>query len=464
MPTTVKGLRPICYMVMPFRRKPVEEPRPAGAPAEIDFDALWERAYLPAIDAMGYLPMRADFDPSSAIVKAMLERIAFADLVIADVTIGNGNCYYELGVRHVAQQTHCVLVAPDWVRPLFDIAQFASVRFPLVDGTIPEAEAAVIRERILRVVPGVRASRTPYYELLGDSVNDGARRSAFRDFAEQLAAFQARVKALRALSSDPAECRARLNELITSLPPTALEIPEVAIDLVSLTRDIGGWPATVAFIDSLAAPIRRLAWIEEQYALAVAKVGDPASAIGLLEALIERSGETPERRGLIGGRYKQLWQTARQSRLDAGQRDTSADERRHLGSAIQQYTRGMELDLNAYYCSSNLPALLRERARKGDEARAEVIEQFILGACNRAHALGTGDEWLRPTLLGAAFRAADVERAEELALDVEQDGAAAWRLASTLKDVRLAVDRTRDESKREQLESIYGRLLALLPP
>ena len=67
MTTAESELLPICYMVMPFRRKPVEEPRPAGAPAEIDFDALWERAYAPAIRAMGYLPMRADFDPRSAI-------------------------------------------------------------------------------------------------------------------------------------------------------------------------------------------------------------------------------------------------------------------------------------------------------------------------------------------------------------------------------------------------------------
>src|SRR5438067_9153453 len=234
-------VRPICYMIMPFRRKKVEEPRPTGAPAEINFDALWETAYWPAIEALGYLPMRADFDPSSAIVKAMLERIAFADLVLADVTLGNGNCYYELGVRHVAKERRCVLVAPEWVRPLFDIAQFASVRFPLSDGSVPEAEAQAIRDQLVQTVPVVKEVRTPYYELLGDGLADGARRAAFRDFAEQLAAFQGRVKVLRALA-DPTQCVARLDELVASLSTTALEIPEVAIELVSLTRDIAGWP------------------------------------------------------------------------------------------------------------------------------------------------------------------------------------------------------------------------------
>src|SRR5262249_24168924 len=171
-----QDLRPVCYMVMPFRNKKVEEPLPPGAPAEIDFDALWERVYWPAIEALGYLPMRADFDPSSAIVKAMLERIAFADLVLADVTLGNGNVYYEVGIRHVAKQTSCVLVAPEWCKPLFDIGQFASIRFPLAHGDIPENEAKIIRACLVAKVPGIKDSRTPFYELTGDGQADAARR------------------------------------------------------------------------------------------------------------------------------------------------------------------------------------------------------------------------------------------------------------------------------------------------
>lgn len=146
MGDSTQEVRPVCYMVMPFRRKKVDEPLPPNAPAEINFDALWERAYWPAIEALGYLPMRADFDPSSAIVKAMLERIAFADLVLADVTLGNGNVYYEIGIRHVARDTNCVLIAAEWSRPLFDLSQIASVRFPLADGEIPKHEAEVIRD------------------------------------------------------------------------------------------------------------------------------------------------------------------------------------------------------------------------------------------------------------------------------------------------------------------------------
>jgi hypothetical protein len=34
----------------------------------------------------------------------MIERLAISDLVLADVSIPNGNAYYEVGIRHAAQR------------------------------------------------------------------------------------------------------------------------------------------------------------------------------------------------------------------------------------------------------------------------------------------------------------------------------------------------------------------------
>ncbi len=456
-----KGVQPVCYMVMPFRRKKVEEPRPAGAPAEIDFDRLWERAYWPAIEALGYLPMRADFDPSSAIVKAMLERIAFADLVLADVTLGNGNVYYEVGIRHVAQQTSCVLIAPSWCKPLFDISQFASIRFPLPNGEVPDADATAIKDLLVARVPAVKISRTPYYELIGDSQADAARRGAFRDRAERLNAFQADVKAVR-LETDPAVRATRLAALRSSLEPASLEVPEVALDLISLIRDTSDWTALCAFIDALPPATKALPYCREQYLLAVAEAGDPVSAITQLETLIAEHGDTPERRGLIGGRYKRRWRDARKAREAKGDPQASVDEARHLENAVENYTRGMELDYNQYYCSSNLPQLLRARGDEGDRERATIIDHFVVAACERARARGEGDEWLRPTLLGAAFRAGDTKRAAELAKSVKLEGPVRWQLSSTLADLAESIRQTAEPGKRRTLQTIYDDLARLV--
>ena len=109
----------------------------------------------------------------------------------------------------------------------------------------------------------------------------------------------------------------------------------------------------------------------------------------------------------------------------------------NLAKSIEAYERGMELDLNQYYCSGNLPRLYRARKRDGDDERAR--DGFRDGGRRlRAgrESSACADEWLRATLLGAAFDAADADKAKELAQDVAAEGAAKWKLESTLEDLR----------------------------
>jgi hypothetical protein len=94
---------------------------------------------------------------------------------------------------------------------------------------------------------------------------------------------------------------------------------------------------------------------------------------------------------------------------------------RYLNKATD-YTHGMELDYNDYYCSCNLPQLFVARGKRGDSDRAATIDWFVLAACDRALKRGQHDEWLRPTLLGAAFRAQDADKAARLADQVEEEG------------------------------------------
>ena len=115
---------------------------------------------------------------------------------------------------------------------------------------------------------------------------------------------------------------------------------------------------------------------------------------------------------MLGGRYKRLIAKA----------PTSADRLVYLGKSIDAYERGMELDLNQYYCSSNLPRLYRQRKRKGDDERARSVSTLVVAACDRAKKRGVADEWLRPTLLGAAFDAGDCDKAEELADEIASRG------------------------------------------
>src|SRR5271165_510889 len=129
---------------MPYGRKAVQVEPSSTAPGEIDFNALWNRAFAPTIQALGYEPVRADQDTGALIINQMIERLYFADLVLADMTIPNGNVYYEVGVRHAAKVKGCVLLAADWSKQLFDVAQMRTIRYPLPEGEVIQTTAQAI--------------------------------------------------------------------------------------------------------------------------------------------------------------------------------------------------------------------------------------------------------------------------------------------------------------------------------
>ena len=449
------GPKPVCFIVMPFRRRKVEGVVAAGAPAELDCDALWDRVYRPVVEALGYLPIRADADTGSVIVKDMLERLAFAHLVLADVTLPNGNVYYEIGLRHVACETGCVLLATSWSRQLFDIDQFRSIRYPLTDGSVPETEAAALRTALRESIPRMKDARTPWHELV-TADQKAARVASFREQSEEVSRLQARMREARLAPT--AERAAIVQSIVASMGAPTLTIPEIATELLTLVRDEMGWSSTLAFVQALPDITRRLPAVQEQELLAVAELGQPLEAISKLEMLVTNHGDSAERQGLIGGRYKRLWKQAERQRVASGQTEPTVDERRYLNKAIEHYNRGMQLDLNLYYCSNNLPLLLRARGRAGDAERAVAVDQCVLAACARALARGEHDEWLRPTLLGAAFRARDVEKALELASQVEEEGGAAWKLAATMGDLEVAVRQASGHATHGDLQAIYERL------
>ena len=347
--------RPVAFMVMPFRKKAVPN-APEGAPKEVDFDALWDHAYRPALEELGYLPVRADSDGGSVIIKDMLERLRFADLVLADMTIPNGNVYYEVGIRHVAQQDNCVLIASEWSKPLFDVDQMRMLRFPLPETTVSEEHAQAIQDVLIEQLNHVKNSKTPYYEF----VTSLRASSVFREQLETLSAFQTQIRTAR-LTRDPVRRRQQIIDL-TQLGPASLEMREIAFELLTLVRDNLSWEETLAFIAKLSPELQRDPFIQEQALLAQSKQGEHEQAIAGLTELIKLQGESAERLGLIGGRYKKLWRLSREARIARGEQQPDFQEQADLDNAIEFYRRGANLDLNEYFCVCNLPFLLRARA------------------------------------------------------------------------------------------------------
>ncbi|MGA7406739.1 MAG: TRAFs-binding domain-containing protein [Pseudolabrys sp.] len=442
---------PVCFMIMPYGRKPTQAEAGRG-PAEIDFNALWDRGYVPTIKALGYEPVRADQDTGGLIVSQMLERIYFADLVLADMTIPNGNVYYEVGIRHAAQKTGCVLLAADWSKQLFDVVQMRTIRYPLAEGNITEATAAAFQTAIGDHIKSLCVGISPMHQSIpGYPSNvDPRKATTTRDQMAELAAFQTEVRAVRA--APPKERMQRAQDLIARKgnPPATYSM---ALALLMLLRDsastAANWTVLLDFVRKLPPRFADEPEIQENRAFAAAQAGNDVQAIAELETLIDLIGPTPERLGLLGGRYKRLANVAAAS---------EAERRQALDKAIGYYEQGVELDLNAYYCSSNLPRLYRKRAKPGDDERAQTVLRLAIAACERARRLQVADEWVRPTLLGTAFDLGDPDKAEELADAIIAEGAPKWKVNSVLHDLEDSIVQVSDTAKRARLCAVIDRI------
>lgn len=440
---------PSCFMIMPYGRRATQNDSGRG-PAEIDFNALWDRGYVPVIKDLGYEPVRADQDTSALIISEMLERLYFADLVLADMTIPNGNVYYEVGIRHAAQKTGCVLLAAEWSKQLFDVAQMRTVRYPLSEGDINPATAAAFQASIKGEIEFRRNGISPMHQSIPgypDKVDPRKAVTTRGQLAEQ-AAFQTKVRAVRAAPAAERMKRAQALIAAEGNPPASYA---KALALLLLLRDCvidtDDWNVMLDFTQNLPDCFADEPEVKENRAFAGAQVGNHIEAIAELETLIDLAGPTPERLGLMGGRYKRLAD------------DAAANERvTYLAEAIKYYEQGMDLDLNAYYCSSNLPRLYRARGTEGDEDRAQATVRLAIAACERARRLNVADEWLRPTLLAAAFDLGDPDKADKLATEVIAEGQVKWKVRSVLRDLRASVLYVEDAAKRARLSAIIDQI------
>ncbi len=447
-------LKPICFVVMPFGTKDTGADAP-NKPAKVNFDLLWSKAIKPALEALNYRPVRADEDRGALIIVEMIERLMYSDLVLADISTANANVYYEVGLRHAARSHGCVLIGADWAKPVFDVDQMRRIPYPNPMDEIDDAAAGEIVAALVAGIPNAAQSASPHHEIGSRYVEPAQQQRRAQELAQELDAFEAVYQRMQSiLERPPAERRAAAQAFIAEHPASKVLSPYLAAVIVPFVRDASeDWQLTLSYIDSLPPTVRQQPFVREQRALAESKNGDHHAAIAALKALINLAGATPERHGLLGGRYKKLYRASK---------DKGEPWPAYLDAAIDHYETGMNLDLNEYYCSCNLPALYRERGEADAESRAVAVSAASRLACERAVSRGSKDEWLPPTLLGLAFSEGNADAAAALSLKVARSADVDWKLETTLSDLRAHVEHhaKRDAALGAALATALARLTA----
>jgi len=119
-----------CFVIMPFGIKPMpdEQNRP------FDFDKVYRTVIRRSVQEAGMEAIRADEQTGSHIIHSdMFKELRDRAVVLADLSLGNPNVYYELGIRHVLAPGGTVLICREGTELPFDV-RLSRVVFYRYDG------------------------------------------------------------------------------------------------------------------------------------------------------------------------------------------------------------------------------------------------------------------------------------------------------------------------------------------
>lgn len=409
---------PLCFIVMPFGLKK----DPAGGP-DIDFDRIYGQAIQPGVEDAGMEPVRADEERLGGIIhKPMLERLLLCDYAVVDLTTGNPNVFYQLGVRHAVRPTTTLALYARQQQIPFDVAFARALPYELGPqhrfgdqqaGQLRAAVTARLRELRERTIdePDVDS---PLFQLLQGYKAPDIARLKTDVFREQVT--YARDLKRRLANARDARDRARIHEVEETLGPTDAIEAGVFVDLFLSYRAVEDWQAMIDLYARLPAALKRSVLIREQLGFAYNRSGNRNEALRILEDIVAEQGPSSETCGLIGRVYKDQWSEARQAGRDG-------EAKGYLHHAIESYVRGFETDWRDAYPGVNAVTLLDIEGSEASLATKQAMLPVVRYAVMQRLKSSQPDYWDYATLL-------------ELAVLDQDESAASERLSAALAAVR----------------------------
>jgi len=441
-------MRPLCFVLMPFGRKP------ASSGTSVDFDAVYGELIAPGIEAAAMEPLRADQELTGGIIhKPMFERLILCEFAVADLTTANANVFYELGLRHAVRPASTLLLFAEGAGQLpFDVALLRALPYRL-DADGRPADTAQGREAIAARLRAARelATDSPVYQLV-DGFPDIQRlkTDVFREQVKYRTETKARLAAARKQGAGA------LRAVEGSLGKLADQEAGVVIDLYLSYRAVKGWKDMVALVDKMSPPLARSVMVQEQLGLALNRDGRGEEAEQVLLGVLEKHGPSSETYGILGRVYKDRWEAV----FKAG---ASALAVGLLDKAIGAYLKGFEADWRDAYPGINAVTLME--LRDPPDPRRQDLIPVVSYAVERRIAAGKPDYWdfatqLELAVLGKQQAPASSALGRALAAVREK-----WEPETTARNLRLIREARERRGERiawaievqHELESISGR-------
>jgi tetratricopeptide (TPR) repeat protein len=356
------------FVAMPYgRRQGLVDYEDPSSLKEIHFDEVWKDIISPAIPD-GFVAKRADELREPGLIDQLYnEWLLVADVVLADLTFGNPNVFYELGIRQALSQRGTVLIAQAGMRLPFDVRNQYVLRYDYFRAPSLHQFQRDLKEAI------VNASKSQ-------------QRSPVHAYLPGL--FVGRFNSDEHPEKLVTQLRARVAELETSLAQvmTQADIERLQrrvdaasdeVQLVTIHHQILVFPSpTLSLLESASMKLRKSGLIDHAIRLlelAHERFPDDSQVLRELGFCFRKRGPDyfqraqvlfdqalaineadPELHGMLGGMLKRI------SRFD---------------EAYQHYQRALELVPNNLYALVNLGII---NVMKGDSSAAAQFYDKVL--------------------------------------------------------------------------------------
>jgi hypothetical protein len=396
-------MQPVCYLSTPFGQK-----------YGIDFDRLFETVIRPAVEAAGLECKRADDFAGGILHKSVLSLILGSEVMIADVTNGNANVMYELGIRSVASRAGAILISERGNRLPWNIAYMRVVmydRHEIETGGVRFRDALTdaVREHVRVRHPG------PIYEFFP---NLEVRLPEELQSQPKKHSWFGRTWLLRdgvAVPSMETRSPEQVTDMIADLPRSARKTPE-------MTR-------------LLALAINRRG-----------ELADRDRAIELLTKILEEHGPDPETLATLGRILKDRYA------------DTHDPESRE--TAIAAFVAAYRVNPRDFYSGVNALLLLAETEQSPSSQKAIVtLLPMVRDSVRTEGDREPLDFWRVSAALTLAVLARDWDESRLLAEQLKSAQNSEWMLHLTRDQLRQTArlmtgrDQKRAESVLRSIET-----------
>jgi len=424
---------PFCFVLMPFGKKQ------DNGGLFIDFDSVYYDLIFPAIEETGLKSIRADEEKVGGIIhKPMFERLILCEYAVVDLTTGNPNVFYELGVRHAVRPYSTVLLYAEGTKQLpFDIASLRAIPYKLESSGKPDQQTNENVQQTLknRLIEAQNPhTDSPIFQLV----------EGFPDIQHiKTDVFRERVHYSEEVKKQLAQIRSEKNiidlrNLVLSLKNIKNQEAGVIVDIFlsyrALAKRKEEWEEMAEFVTLMPEPLSSTTLVQEQSAFALNRAGHSEEAEKILLSLIEKKGPSSETYGILGRVYKDRWEKVYKTEEETDKDAEFHVSEAYLDQAIDAYLKGFESDSRDTYPGINAVTLM-EIKREPDSRRIDLIP-VVKYSVQRKIANGKADYWDYATLLELAILAKDKEASFNFLAKALTHLREEWEGETTLRNLR----------------------------